>query len=268
MSEKISKQGRHLRKYIRNRIRSLGLNYKLLATDLGVSELKLKRQMTQQDFKLDFLIRLLDRLGHSFFQFLDLNLGLAPQLQMYTLAQEKLLTEQPRLGLFFLKIRFGFSIDEAAKVAGIPKLKIPNSLRRLENVNLLELHPDLKTKIKIVRPSLFHPRGAFRKIQLPQFSRGLIDHFYNLAQQNGFNLSRPKTIFIPFEVYLNESMGRSLCAELAQVVTKYRELSVSLDQKNDPLTPFAGLVACDNFDGWRASYEALIARLESEQTID
>lgn len=252
-----------VRDLIKRRLKSSGMKYSDLAKLSGFSELKIRRYMSNQDFKFKDLILILESLKMGIFTELKGDFGLKYQMKPYTLAQEKLLTENPQIGLFFLKIRFGSPISKALKIAGIDESQRSRVLRKLEKVGLLEYMPGDRTLIKTNSPSLYLKNGPILKVQVPLFIEQLFEHFRKHSKElySGYEFKKEsQSILIPFEFYLDESINKQFCQELFSLVSKYREISVSLDREKNSLFPVSGIIASDINDAWKNVYDVLIDR--------
>jgi transcriptional regulator with XRE-family HTH domain len=143
-------------------LKSRHMTYAELARRIRMSEASVKRLFSQQTFTLNRLEQVLTALDLDFFDLAKLARGAGDAPEEMTETQEHALAGEPRLmGVFYLL----FNDWQPAQILARYELTEPELtklLLKLDRLQLIELLPSNKVKIRVGRHLRLRPSGAIR----------------------------------------------------------------------------------------------------------
>jgi transcriptional regulator with XRE-family HTH domain len=143
-------------------LKSRRVTYAELAARIGLSEASVKRLFSQQTFTLVRLHEVLKALDMDFFELAKLARGAGDAPQEMTETQEQALAAEPHLmGIFYLL----FNDWQPAQILARYELGEPELTRwltTLDRLQLIDLMPNNRVKLKVSRHLRLKPSGAIR----------------------------------------------------------------------------------------------------------
>lgn len=165
-----------LLKTLREVLKAKNFTYAMLAKKLNVSEVTVKRIFSTQNCNLQSIFKICDLIGISFFDLAALSNQEQELDYVLTTEQEKFFAANPAYFGILRSLHRGVSPDSLAKQWGLTSQRLFQILRKLEKLNLLEVHPRNQIRMKIVGNIRFQHQGPLaRKIMRPQILQ-FLDH--------------------------------------------------------------------------------------------
>lgn len=143
-------------------LKSRRVTYGDLAQRVGLSEASVKRLFSQQTFTLSRLQQVLEALEMDFFELAKLARGAGDAPQEMTEAQEQALAAEPHLmGVFYLL----FNDWQPAQILAryeLSEAELTRLLAKLDRLQLIDLLPGNRIRLKVSRHLRLKPSGAIR----------------------------------------------------------------------------------------------------------
>ncbi len=143
-------------------LKSRHITYAELARRIGMSEASVKRLFSQRTFTLNRLEQVLAALELDFFELAKLARGAGDAPEEMTETQEHALAAEPRLmGVFYLL----FNDWQPAQILAryeLTEAELTKLLVKLDRLQLIELLPSNKVKVRVGRHLRLRPSGAIR----------------------------------------------------------------------------------------------------------
>jgi transcriptional regulator with XRE-family HTH domain len=143
-------------------LKSRRITYADLAARIGLSEASVKRLFSQRTFTLVRLQQVLAVLEIDFFELAKLARGAGDAPQEMSEVQEHALASEPRLmGVFYLL----FNDWQPAQVLAryeLSEVELTKILTRLDRLQLIDLLPGNRVKLRVSRHLRLKPAGAIR----------------------------------------------------------------------------------------------------------
>lgn len=143
-------------------LRSRRVTYADLARRIGLSEASVKRLFSQGTFTLSRLQQVLQALEMDFFELARLARGAGDAPQEMTEAQEHALASEPHLmGVFYLLFNDWQPAQILARYELTP-VELTRLLAKLDRLQLIDLLPGDRVKLRVSRHLRLKPGGAIR----------------------------------------------------------------------------------------------------------
>lgn len=143
-------------------LRSRRVTYADLARRIGLSEASVKRLFSQRTFTLARLQQVLQALEMDFFELARLARGAGDAPQEMTEAQEHALASEPHLmGVFYLLFNDWQPAQILARYELAP-VELTRLLAKLDRLQLIDLLPGDRVKLRVSRHLRLKPGGAIR----------------------------------------------------------------------------------------------------------
>ena len=143
-------------------LKSRRVTYSELALRIGLSEASVKRLFSQQTFTLARLQQVLKALDMDFFELAKLARGAGDAPQEMSEEQEQALASEPNLmGVFYLL----FNDWQPAQILAryeLTEAELTRWLAKLDRLQLIDLMPGNRVKLKVSRHLRLKPSGAIR----------------------------------------------------------------------------------------------------------
>ena len=143
-------------------LKSRRVTYSELALRIGLSEASVKRLFSQQTFTLARLQQVLKALDMDFFELAKLARGAGDAPQEMSEEQEQALASEPNLmGVFYLL----FNDWQPAQILAryeLTEAELTRWLTKLDRLQLIDLMPGNRVKLKVSRHLRLKPSGAIR----------------------------------------------------------------------------------------------------------
>lgn len=143
-------------------LKSRRVTYAELAQRIGLSEASVKRLFSQQTFTLSRLQQVLKALDMDFFELAKLARGAGDAPQEMTEEQEQALASEPNLmGVFYLLFNDWQPPQILARYE-LTEAELTRWLAKLDRLQLIDLMPGNRVKLKVSRHLRLKPSGAIR----------------------------------------------------------------------------------------------------------
>lgn len=234
------------------------LSYRDIAENWKLSESSVKRIMSSGDLSLERLIQLSDLMGIQLSELMQLIEG-PPTFLVMSTAQDELLSKNPDLIYFYIRLTAGDDIDHFAEVHQIPIKTCWQMAYALDKVGLIEIHKNNRIKLGNKGPHFFKADGDVLKKIYPHFFKTMFYHFIN---ENKIRSPIDKTsdhYARPFELYMTDNSYKKFLEEAARLLMKYRDVAKNESNTEDfsDLKAVAGCILIDQFNAWKSVVSAL-----------
>lgn len=200
---------------LRDVLKSKNFTYAMLAQQLEVSEVTVKRIFSNQNCNLQTIFKICDLVGISFFDLAALSNQEQELDYVLTADQEKFFADNPALFGILRALHRGTNPTILAKQWNLTPQKFFRILRKLEKLQLLEVLPENQVKMKIAGNIRFQHQGPLaRKILRPQILQ-FLDHVDNVLKNKDVCLHSA-------EVELSPAHISEFVEEIHALGAKYR----------------------------------------------
>lgn len=241
-----------LQNYLRIRLKKLNWTYKILAQKIGVSEVTVKRWLSQKKgFALKDFFNICAVLELEPLEFMSDYFSSSGYGEEYTLEQEENFYQNPLDLYIFIRLIVGVSVMSLEKQ--FSKKKLTSSLQRLESVKLIIR--GLKGSIRILRkgPYRIRENGKLGRSLYSQFQKNMFHHFQQFSKNKDLASLEDPSLLRFFEVYLTSEQAYEFANDLVKVLHKYRTicfLNLEKNKKSEELKPYGGILSLGHFDFW------------------
>ena len=162
-------------------LKAKNIIYKDLAHSLDLSESSIKRILSDKSIGLDRIEEICKACDISFAEICK-NANFEEDISTYTLSkdQEKILADNPRLLHYYILLNDGFSAIKIEKDFEINSNESKKLLLQLDKLNLIELHPRDRVKMKHKGNLLrFRRDGAVGKALFIQTKNNYLNHEFD-----------------------------------------------------------------------------------------
>jgi len=200
---------------LREVLKSKNFTYALLAQKLDVSEVTVKRIFSTQNCNLQTIFQICDVVGISFFDLAALSNQEQEKDYVLTDEQEKFFATNPAFFGILRSLHRGTNPNTIAKQWGLNQQRLFRVLRKLEQLNLLEVLPQNQVRMKTLGNLRFQHQGPLaRKILRPQILQ-FLDHVDDVLKNDDVCLHSA-------EVELSPAHISELVEEIHALGAKYR----------------------------------------------
>jgi transcriptional regulator with XRE-family HTH domain len=219
---------------LKRELKARGLTYAVIAERIGMSEPSIKRMFSQRNFTLERLDEICTAAG---IEFTDLARGFDREqhlISRLTEKQESEIVTDAQLFLVAVCVLNHLSFDDILAAYALSEAELVGLLMKLHKMEIIELLPNNRFKLRIARTFAWQPNGPIQK----SFKRNA-DDFFDSA------FAAPDELML----LLNARLSR---ASRAQLVDKLRRLAREfsdqhLEDSHLPLAdraPMSLLLAC------------------------
>ena len=134
---------------LKQALKQRGHTYADVARHLQMSEASIKKMFSTNHFTLKRIDKICELIGLDFIDLVRLFDETRQRISTLTLEQEKELVRDKRLFLVAVCARGHWSFDEILNSFDFSKADLYRYLRRLEELRLLELHPNNRIRLKV-----------------------------------------------------------------------------------------------------------------------
>lgn len=217
---------------IKQRLSARGIQYPALARQFDVSVNTIKRMLNGSDISLQRLLMLADICDLS----LDSLLATATQQHAehtyFSDRQDAAFAKDPSLFELFTRLFYQeLPLAEATAELGLSEVETYQQLRKLEDIELLELSPGNRFRFLVSPPLGFKPNSLVL--------RQHISHYLDVARQaleaphkTSDQMLLIKPMQLPAEAFTQ------MCTDIKAVIDKYAEASEVLFRNNSALTTY------------------------------
>lgn len=239
----------NLKNYLKQQLRERGISYRELSRGLEVSESTVKRLFSSKSLSMDEFEKCCQFLGLPISDVLLAASGESAKLAQLSWDQEDFLCQNPVSDYLFLRLMFGFSIEDVQKELHLTPSDLKRALAGLEKHSLLSISKKNKPLIKKRGPFHWIEGGPFERTFKKIFFKTIADHLERSRSDNA-SLAMASA----FELYLCRANFENLKREFTELSTRYKKIS-RLDQLTFSamdLVPVSVLLGADEFNAWKS----------------
>jgi DNA-binding Xre family transcriptional regulator len=144
-------------------VRMRGLTYAELAKRVGLSEASVKRLFSQKSFTLARLLQFCAALELEFAELARMARGREGETAEMSIAQETALAGDTRLLAVFYLVLNGWTFDEIVARYKISATQCVGALAKLDRLQLVDLMPGNRVRLKVPRDLQLRPDGPIRR---------------------------------------------------------------------------------------------------------
>jgi transcriptional regulator with XRE-family HTH domain len=234
-----------------------GLTYSELAKVLGLSHSSVKRIMASESLSLERISIIADWLGMTVFELFELARNKDSPIHTFTTAQDALLAKEGLAAYIFLQLLVGFSVDEIKKRDEISDAKMFGILRKLDQVELIQLNPDTKILVRTRGPFAWREQGSMDRKYSKRFIEVILENFRKKLHNGLPREGNSQSLLKPFELYLGQDSIDRLKVELLEVIKKFRS-QAAWEKQHYPSNEFRVISGFVGFDFWNAWEKVLL----------
>ena len=143
-------------------LKAKGLTYRQLGEVMNLSEASIKRLFSEQTFSLKRLEEICNILDLNFYDLAKISADAETGPSILTVHQETILSETPKLLVFFYLLLNGRSPESIIKDYRISADESLKFLLELDRLKLIELHPDNKVRLLTQKNITWRKGGPIR----------------------------------------------------------------------------------------------------------
>jgi AraC-like DNA-binding protein len=170
-----------------------GYTYADAARHLGLSEASVKRMFSTHHITLDRISRLCGMMGMDFIDLLRLFESERQRISHLSLEQEQELVRDKQLLLVAVCARNHYSFDEIIGQFAIERAEVFRLLRRLEELQLLELHPGNRIRLRVAGDFRWLPDGPIERYFEQKLAGEFLEHGFDAEDGVRLYLHGPLT---------------------------------------------------------------------------
>lgn len=204
-----------LLKALREVLKAKKITYATLAKKLEVSEITVKRLFSSQTCTLQTLFKICDLIEVSFFDLASLAKQEREVECVLTLEQEKFFAANPAIFGIFRMLHRGIEPNVLGTQWKMTPQKLFRVLRKLEELNLLEVLPKNQVRMKVYGNIRFQHQGRLAKTILRSQTIQFLDHVDVVLKNDDVCMHSA-------EIELSDASISELVAEIHALGAKYR----------------------------------------------
>ncbi len=237
-----------LKKFFKSAFKRNLISYAEVADELNISEPTVKRLMTQSKMSVSQFEDLCNVLGVSPLEVLSSSIEEPSGFTQLSPDQEDFLYTHPKLDYIFLRLMFGFTIEDIISELGLSKREANHALRQLELYKLIKINKNRKVRVLKKGPFKWRENGPFHLHTKIPFFKSLIKYFAKHVENK-----RPNYFLSGFELYLTDENHKRLQSDIDELIEKYKK-ATRLDQSIFPISqlkPYSVIIGLDQYNAWK-----------------
>ncbi|RJP93416.1 MAG: XRE family transcriptional regulator [Desulfobacteraceae bacterium] len=164
-------------------LKAKGMTYRQLADKIGLSEASIKRLFSEQTFSLNRLEEICNVLNLNFYDLAKISADALDGPSQLTLDQERALSENPKLLVFFYLLLNGREPDSIVRDYDISEKESLQFLLQLDKNKLIELYPDNKVRLLTQRSITWRKNGPMRATYEKKINDEFLSSPFDLAEE-------------------------------------------------------------------------------------
>lgn len=214
---------------IKKELKARGIKYSELAKLMDTSEVTVKRMLNNANISLSRMMFLCELLNLDLTELLVPKGKTKPTQSFFTKGQDKAFFEEPKLWSYFVELFYNNkSPQEIEKEHALTSLSTYQYLRKLENLQLIQLNPKNNIDILVKAPIGFHKKSKVINRHINHMMEVSYKAVMVDDKEDDDYFLRVKPMRLTQPVYLK------LLDELKAVMDKYAEVSeVAFANSND-----------------------------------
>lgn len=199
---------------LKRELKARGITYARAARELGMSEASVKRMFSRKNFTLKRLDAIC-RVAHIEFSELTRTLNQEEtQISQLTPEQEKEIVANKKLFLVAVCALNHVTFEQIVNAYDIPKAECIQLLTRLDRLKFIELQPNNRIRLLVLRTFSWLPDGP-------------IQRFFNQQAHNeyfGSRFDRPEEFMVVVNGMLSKSSSAAIVTRLKRIAREFSEL--------------------------------------------
>ena len=164
-------------------LKAKGITYRQLAEKLHLSEASIKRLFSEQTFSLKRLEEICNVLDLNFYDLAKISADALEGPNVLTMDQERVLSESPKLLVFFYLLLNGREPDSIVKDYDISGQESLQFLLQLDKLRLIELHPGNKVRLLTQKSITWRKNGPMRTIYEKKITEEFLSAPFDLTEE-------------------------------------------------------------------------------------
>lgn len=164
-------------------LKAKGITYRQLAEKIGLSEASIKRLFSEQTFSLNRLEEICNVMDLNFYDLAKISADALDVPSMLTVDQEWVLSENPKLLVFFYLLLNGREPVSIVKDYDISEKESLQFLLKLDKIKLIELYPDNKVRLLTQKNITWRKNGPMRAIYEKKITEEFLSSPFDLADE-------------------------------------------------------------------------------------
>ena len=236
---------------IKDKLKCDGIAYKVLAEQMNVSLITVKRLLNGSDISMQKLLKICDLAGVDFSELWQSAMNKKSEHYIFTYEQDEAFFRYPHLLSFFDElVTNDGETDAIQKKWSLSDASVYLYLRKLEAIGLIQLSVQQRVSILASFPMGFGPDSKVVKKQIADDLMRVRDRYITTEHDQEFKLVKP--------LQLNPELREKMYQELIELISRYGELSEKYFLKSE-YAEF-NLVVCD--------YDTSLIKDDSAQIIN
>ena len=230
-----------LQKTLKSALKAKGLNYRDVAEELKVSEVTVKRLFVSEDPSLKRLTEVCGLIDVSLFDLTSISRDQRQRDYVFTEDQELAFVADERLYYLLIEL-FNKDMDAIQKEFELTRSYLLKSLRKLERLDLVEIHSDDRIKMLVEGSITWRKNG-------PLQNKFMLSRHQEYAEEFTKTRKMLTTYIASTEGRLSADSLQSMANELKITVEKYQQIAAREKQvlSADKLLPIAWIVGLGKF---------------------
>lgn len=209
-------------------MKSSGVTYDQLALKLSLSTATIKRLLNghipMSIVRLEEVCRIL---GIDFYELARISkYGIKAQVTFLTLEQEKTLADNEELFVVFYLVVMGKSFEEIINEYRFTRSQIIKLASKLETLDILELHPKNKLKMKVYRKSRWNFDGPLHKKYMIAMAKEFAQEVYEKQDSFRFFFNCPVSAE-------SRNIVLSKMRDLTREIERLSETDLNIEKKTE-----------------------------------
>ena len=164
-------------------LKAKGITYRQLAKKIDLSEASIKRLFSEQTFSLTRLEEICTVLDMNFYDLAKISADAVDVPSMLTVDQEQVLSENPKLLVFFYLLLNGREPEGIVGDYDISEQEALLFLLKLDKIKLIELYPDNKVRLLTQKNINWRKNGPMRAIYEKKITEEFLSSSFDLTDE-------------------------------------------------------------------------------------
>lgn len=196
-------------------LKAKGVTYRQLAKELKLSEASIKRLFSEKSFSLKRLEAVCSVIDLNFYDLAKISVDAETGPSVLTVEQEKTLSDNPKLLVFFYLLLNGRTPDSIVSDYKIDEKESLGFLLKLDKLKLIELYPGNKVRLLTQKNIIWRKNGPIRK----KYENQIKEEFLNAP----FDLIEERLLFETGK--LSDGSQSVMLKKIDRLLIEYNELT-------------------------------------------
>ena len=164
-------------------LKAKGITYRQLAEKINLSEASIKRLFSEHTFSLQRLEEICNVLDLNFYDLAKISADALDGPSILTVDQEQVLSENPKLLVFFYLLLNGREPDSIVRDYDISEKESLQFLLKLDKIKLIDLYPDNKVRLLTQKNITWRKNGPMRAIYEKNITEEFLSVPFDLSDE-------------------------------------------------------------------------------------